>query len=122
MLECRRAKDMLELVFSDDGRGIDLDAVRRKAVEKGLLEQEKADKAGDEELLDVMFLPGFSTREKVGEFSGRGVGLDMVKDALASLGGSIHARTVSGKGSAFVMKLPLSAAVPSTRFMMEVDA
>ncbi|MEK7394006.1 MAG: ATP-binding protein [Fibrobacterota bacterium] len=121
-LECRRDRQELELVFSDDGRGIDLEAVRRKAVEKGLLEEAAAASASEAKLLDVMFLPGFSTREKVGEFSGRGVGLDMVKDALASLGGTIHTRTMSGKGSAFVMRLPLAAAIPSTRFLMEVDA
>lgn len=121
-LECRRDNQELELVFSDDGRGIDLEAVRGKAVEKGLLEQSFAKSAPESVLLDVMFLPGFSTREKVGEFSGRGVGLDMVKDALTSLGGVIHARSVAGKGSAFVMRLPLSAAIPSTRFLMEVDA
>jgi len=121
-LECRRGHRELELVFSDDGRGIDLEAVRRKAVEKGLLDEKAARTASDEALLDVMFLPGFSTREKVGEFSGRGVGLDMVKDALTNLGGTIHARSVFGKGSAFVMRLPLSAAIPSTRFLKEVDA
>lgn len=122
-LEYKRAKDQLELVFSDDGRGIDLEAVRSKAVEKGLIEKAKADVARDEDVLDFMFLPGFTTREKVGEFSGRGVGLDMVRDALSSLGGTIHVRTVSGKGSSFVIRLPLSAAVPSTRFIFsEVDA
>jgi signal transduction histidine kinase/CheY-specific phosphatase CheX len=121
-LECRRVKGELELVFSDDGRGIDLDVIRRKAVEKGLMEESVAKTANDTALLDVMFLPGFTTREKVGEFSGRGVGLDMVNDALKNLGGTIHARTVLGKGSAFVMRLPLAAAIPSTRFLKEVDA
>lgn len=122
-LEYKRAKDQLELVFSDDGRGIDLEAVRSKAVEKGLIDKAKADLAREDDVLDFMFLPGFTTREKVGEFSGRGVGLDMVRDALSSLGGTIRVKTVSGKGSSFVIRLPLSAAVPSTRFIFsEVDA
>ena len=121
-LEYRRDKEFLDLVFCDDGRGIDLAAVRRKAVEKGLIDPAKADGASDQDLLDVMFLPGFTTREKVGEFSGRGVGLDMVKDALSTLNGSIHATTTLGKGSAFVMRLPLAAAIPSSRFVTEVDA
>ncbi len=120
-LECKRDRDCLELVFSDDGRGIDMDALRKKSLEKGLLDASRASQVSEEELLDVMFLPGFTTREKVGEFSGRGVGLDMVKDALIHLGGTIHARTTWGKGSTFVMRLPLSTAVPSTRFNSEVD-
>jgi signal transduction histidine kinase/CheY-specific phosphatase CheX len=121
-LEYRRRPDHLELIFSDDGRGIDVGVVRRKALEKGFLDESKAGKSSDEELLDLLFLPGFSTREKVGEFSGRGVGLDMVKDAITSLGGSIRMRTVVGKGSVFTMQLPLSTAIPSTRFILEDEA
>ena len=121
-LEYRRRPDHLELIFSDDGRGIDVEVIRRKALEKGFLDDSKSKTASDEELLDLLFLPGFSTREKVGEFSGRGVGLDMVKDAMTSLGGQIRLQTIVGKGSVFTMQLPLSTAIPSTRFILEDEA
>jgi len=121
-LEYRRKPDHLELIFSDDGRGIDVGAIRRVAVGKGVLDEPGARSASDEELLGLLFLPGFSTRERIGEFSGRGVGLDMVKEAIASLGGRLCLRTVLGKGSAFEMRLPLSTAIPSTRFFMEEKA
>lgn len=121
-LQYRRTQDHLELVFSDDGRGIDVELIRRKALEKGRLDRADGGVATDEELLDLLFLPGFSTREEVGEFSGRGVGLDMVKDAIAGLGGDLRVRTVSGKGTMFTIRLPLSTAIPSTRFIREVEA
>ncbi|HNY32249.1 MAG TPA: ATP-binding protein [Fibrobacteria bacterium] len=122
VLEYTRHGQILEISFSDDGVGIDPETLRQKAVEKGFMDPEEARIASHGDLLDLLFRSGFSTREKVGEFSGRGVGLDMVRDTIQSLGGKIHLESVPGCGTTFRIRIPISIAIPSTRFLTEAEA
>ena len=96
--------DMIELRLSDDGKGIDYEAVRRKAVEMSII---KPDAALDErQLVDLLFMSGLSTAEKVTDISGRGVGMDVVKRNIDSAGGAISISSAPGKGSEFSICLP----------------
>lgn len=96
---------------SDDGNGIDVEAVRNKALEKGNITQEQADAMTDKEVIDLLFKPSFSTAKKVTDVSGRGVGLDVVKSKVEALGGDIEVKTQLGEGSTFVIRLPLTLAI-----------
>jgi len=100
--------------LADDGRGIDLERVRRRAAEAGLASGDALAQMADEDVCRFIFAPGFSTAEKVTETSGRGVGMDVVDRAITRLGGSIRIVTVPGQGTRFIMDLPLSAAIQST--------
>jgi len=95
----------------DDGRGIDVSKLRIKAVDKGIVEQEEALRMSDEEVLQLIFLPGFSTAERVTDLSGRGVGMDVVKTNIESVGGKVTVRTELGKGTTVSMMIPLSLMV-----------
>ncbi|MBI5015748.1 MAG: chemotaxis protein CheA [Deltaproteobacteria bacterium] len=106
-----RAKNQIEVTVSDDGRGIDGEAVRRKAVEAGLFGDEESRRLGTREILACLFRPGFSTRAEVSELSGRGVGLDVVKTQVDALGGSIELVSVPGAGTEVTLTLPLSVAI-----------
>jgi len=97
--------------IEDDGRGIDVEKIRQKAVEKGFLTQEEATLASEKELLSLIFKPGFSTAETVTQLSGRGVGMDVVKTNIEKLGGSIEINTVRGKGTTVKIKIPLTLAI-----------
>jgi len=92
----------------DDGRGIDPDVVREKAVARGLLSAERAGRASDAEVLDLLFEHGFSTRDRVDKLSGRGVGLDVVRRKLASLGGRVEIGSELGKGTRFAISVPFA--------------
>ncbi len=96
---------------SDDGRGIDPERVRRKAVERGLVRDEDSQSMGIDEILKFIFRPGFSTAEVVTETSGRGVGMDVVRTNVMRMGGNIHLDSTVGRGTVFTMQMPLSAAV-----------
>jgi two-component system, chemotaxis family, sensor kinase CheA len=96
---------------SDDGRGIDTEKVRRKAVERGLVKEAESLHLSQEEIFNFLFLPGFSTAEKITETSGRGVGMDVVRSNVMRLGGKINIKSELGKGSVFTLEMPLSAAV-----------
>lgn len=96
---------------TDDGRGIDLDAVRRKAMKNGLISEEEAEKMSDEAAVDLIFLPGFSTKEVSTELSGRGVGMDVVKTNVAKLNGYVEVVTKKDIGSTFRISLPLTLAI-----------
>ena len=96
---------------SDDGRGIDTEKVRKKAVDRGLVKEADSLHLSQEEIFNFLFLPGFSTAEKVTETSGRGVGMDVVRNNVMRLGGKIHIKSELGKGSMFTLEMPLSAAV-----------
>lgn len=95
----------------DDGAGIDLDKVKRKMVEKGIIPADQIDSVTDNEAIATLFAPSFSTADKVSDVSGRGVGLDVVKTNIESLGGSIECKTVRGEGSSFTIRLPLTLAI-----------
>ncbi len=102
---------MLSLVVEDDGRGVDLERLRRKVVEKNLVDEEMATTLSDSELLEFLFLPSFSTREQVSEISGRGVGLDVVHDVVQEMRGNVRATSEFGRGTKFHMQLPLTLSV-----------
>lgn len=95
----------------DDGRGIDVEKVRHKAIEKGVISEEQADDLTDKEVIELLFRPSFSTTDTVSDVSGRGVGLDVVKTSIENLGGSIETKTALGKGSSFIIRLPLTLAI-----------
>jgi len=92
----------------DDGRGLNLDRIRSRAIEMGLLPEEKADSASTSTLLELMFEPGFSTASQVSELSGRGVGLDVVRSQLRSLKGSVSVVSEPGQGTCFTLRIPLT--------------
>lgn len=96
---------------SDDGNGIDVEAVKAKAIEKGTITPEQAEGMSDKEIIDLLFLPSFSTAKTVSDISGRGVGLDVVKSKIEALSGEIETRTTLGKGSTFIIRLPLTLAI-----------
>lgn len=96
---------------SDDGAGIDVDKVREKAISRGTITPEQAEAMTNKEIVDLLFLPSFSTAEKVTEISGRGVGLDVVRTKINSLGGTIETKSEKGKGSTFIIRLPLTLAI-----------
>ncbi len=96
---------------SDDGKGIDANRIREKAVSKKLITQADADRMSDAETLNIIFLPGFSTAEKVTDVSGRGVGMDVVRTNISKINGSVDIRTRQGEGSTFIIRLPLTIAI-----------
>lgn len=95
----------------DDGYGIDLDNIKNSAVDKGLVTEDKVDTLNDKGVIDLMFMPGFSTSETVSNISGRGVGMDVVKTKVESLGGVIEVETKLGQGSRFIIRLPLTLSI-----------
>ncbi|HWO24995.1 MAG TPA: ATP-binding protein [Kofleriaceae bacterium] len=96
----------IEISIEDDGRGIDLPAVRAKGVARGLLPAERAADATDAELIELVFQPGFSTKASVTDLSGRGVGMDAVRSALARVGGSVRLKTKQGTGTTVTLTVP----------------
>lgn len=110
-LIAKRDRSHVVIIVRDDGKGIDPEKVKKKAIEKGLITPEQAAEMGDEEAINLIFLPGFSTAEKVTDVSGRGVGMDVVQDVIKALNGSISVKTEVGKGSTFTLKLPISMAI-----------
>ena len=95
----------------DDGNGIDVAAVRDKAVELGLITAEQAENMSQKEIINILFLPSFSMAKKITDISGRGVGLDVVKSNIEALGGDVEVRTQLGEGTTFIVRLPLTLAI-----------
>ena len=95
----------------DDGGGIDVDRVRAKAIERGTITEEQAEAMEDKDIIDLLFLPSFSTAEKITDVSGRGVGLDVVRSKIEGLGGDIEVRSKKDEGSVFTIRLPLTLAI-----------
>lgn len=110
-LQARHQAGMLEVRVSDDGSGIDPERIRAKVVERRLQSDEVARNLGRSELLEFLFLPGFSTASAVTEVSGRGVGLDVVHQTLRDLGGSVRVESEAGCGTTFVLSLPITLSV-----------
>jgi len=105
----------------DDGSGIDPEKVRQKAVERGLVKEEESRHLTKEDIYNFLFMPGFSTAEKITETSGRGVGMDVVRTNVMRLGGSIHIKSEVGKGSTFTLEMPLSVAVQDVMLVGVAD-
>ena len=110
-LIARHEGNNVVIMVTDDGKGIDADIIRRKAVEKGLYTQEEVDQMEDADAVRIVFLPGFSTAEKISDISGRGVGMDVVKSKIESLSGQVDVETHVNEGSIFKIKLPLTLAI-----------
>jgi len=95
----------------DDGSGINFEKIKKKAVEKDLINGKNADTMSKEEAIELLFKPGFSTSDVISDVSGRGVGLDVVKSKIESIGGSIEVETKEGKGTKFIIRIPLTLAI-----------
>ncbi len=110
-LEARQEGDHIVLIIADDGKGMSAERIRAKAVEKGLISEEEANTLDERQSLNLIFLPGFSTKAQISDVSGRGVGMDVVKTNIQKLNGSIEIRSEPGKGSVFIISLPLTLAI-----------
>ncbi len=110
-LEARQEGDQIVIIVGDDGAGIDPERVGRKAVEKGLVAAERLRTLSPREILDFIFLPGFSTVEKTTDLSGRGVGMDVVRTNLKKLNGSVGIESHLGQGTTVNLRLPLTLAI-----------
>ena len=95
----------------DDGHGIDVAAVKRKAIDRGTITAEQGETMSDKDIIDLLFLPSFSTAKVVSDVSGRGVGLDVVKSKIETLGGDVSVKSKLGEGSVFTIRLPLTLAI-----------
>ena len=110
-LEARQEGDHIVLIIADDGKGMSAERIRAKAIEKGLISEEEANTLDERQSLNLIFLPGFSTKTQISDVSGRGVGMDVVKTNIQKLNGSIEIRSEPGKGSVFLISLPLTLAI-----------
>jgi two-component system chemotaxis sensor kinase CheA len=110
-LEATKERESVVIRVSDDGRGMDPAVIRRIALERGVITRELHDSLTDDEVLNLITVPGFSTAKEVTEVSGRGVGMDVVKATIESLRGGVVIESVVGQGSTFTLKLPLTLAV-----------
>ena len=102
---------MVNIEVTDDGRGIDPEKLRAKAIERGLITSERANRLSDREAMQLLFLPGFSTAEEVTKVSGRGVGMDVVKTGVEKIGGTIDIQSRIGEGTSIRVKIPLTLAI-----------
>jgi two-component system chemotaxis sensor kinase CheA len=96
---------------ADDGNGIDVERVKAKALNNGTISRDQADAMSDQDIVELLFKPSFSTADQISDVSGRGVGLDVVKTKIEALGGDIEVKTKLGKGSTFIIRLPLTLAI-----------
>jgi two-component system sensor histidine kinase and response regulator WspE len=110
-LEARHRAGMLHITLTDDGRGIDVERLRARAITRGLVAKAVADQLSELELLEFLFLPGFSTKDQVTEISGRGVGLDVVQSMVKAVGGSVRVATQPGRQTVFTLQLPITMSV-----------
>ena len=106
-----QAGNQVLITVRDDGKGIDRDEVIRTALSKGHLTEEKLAEMSDEEIISLVFLPGFSTSEKVTDVSGRGVGMDVVRERITALGGTVRVTSQRGEGTTVTIQLPLTLAI-----------
>ncbi len=120
VLEARHGGGLLQISVKDDGRGIDPEGLRRKVVANGYVTSDMAAKLTLPELTDFLFLPGFSTADKLTEISGRGVGLDVVQNVINQIGGSIRVESQLGMGTSFHFQLPLTLSVLRA-LLVEID-
>jgi len=111
VLSARHEGNNVVIEVRDDGRGIDRSAVIKKAIEKGLITEVQAEALPDEKVYEFLFMPGFSTKTETTELSGRGVGLDVVKNVVESLNGTVSIESVKNKGTAITVRLPLTLAI-----------
>ncbi|MEP5980558.1 MAG: chemotaxis protein CheA, partial [Marinobacter alexandrii] len=120
-LSAEQEGDHILLAIEDDGAGMDPEVLRRKAVEKGVYEQDAADRLTENECFNLIFAAGFSTKEQISDVSGRGVGMDVVKTKIGQLNGQISIVSKLGKGSRIIIKVPLTLAIMPTLMIMLGD-
>ncbi|NLZ43434.1 MAG: chemotaxis protein CheA, partial [Clostridia bacterium] len=116
-----QAGNQVMISISDDGKGIDREKVVRVALSKGYITEEKLAEMTEEEIISLIFLPGFSTSEKVTDVSGRGVGMDVVRERITALGGMVRVTSKRGEGTTFTIQLPLTLAIIQT-LMIQVGS
>lgn len=114
ILSASQEGDHIELAIVDDGGGMNPDKLREIAVNKGLMDTEAASRLTDKECFNLIFAPGFSSKEKISDISGRGVGMDVVKTAINTLNGSVDVDSELGKGTKITIKVPLTLAILPT--------
>ncbi|OCT25736.1 chemotaxis protein CheA [Pseudomonas putida] len=118
VLSAEQEGDHILLSISDDGKGMDPNVLRAKAVEKGLMDKDAADRLSESDCYNLIFAPGFSTKTEISDVSGRGVGMDVVKTKISQLNGSINIFSAKGQGSKIVIKVPLTLAIMPTLMVM----
>ncbi|WP_449434229.1 chemotaxis protein CheA [Pseudomonas putida] len=118
VLSAEQEGDHILLSISDDGKGMDPGILRAKAVEKGLMDKDAAERLSESDCYDLIFAPGFSTKTEISDVSGRGVGMDVVKTKISQLNGSINIYSAKGQGSNIVIKVPLTLAIMPTLMVM----
>lgn len=114
ILAAEQEGDHIMLSIEDDGAGMNADVLRKKVVEKGLMDEETAGRLDDKECYNLIFMPGFSTKDAISDISGRGVGMDVVKTRIAQLNGGIDIDSEEGKGTRIAIKVPLTLAIMPT--------
>lgn len=110
-LSASKLKDHVLIEIKDDGRGLDPDKIKEKAVDNGLISKEEVEEMSESEIYNLILMPGFSTAEEVTDVSGRGVGTDIIQNTVKSLGGSVEVNSREGEGTTFKLRLPLSMAI-----------
>ncbi|HYY88746.1 MAG TPA: chemotaxis protein CheA, partial [Chloroflexota bacterium] len=110
-LTARHADSFIVISLEDDGRGVNIDAVKRKAVERGVISQEQADRMSETEAVQLIFAPGLTTAEELSDVSGRGVGMDVVRANVEKINGNVDVITQRGGGTTFTIRLPLTLAI-----------
>lgn len=118
VLSAEQEGDHILLLIQDDGRGMSPDLLRRKAVEKGLMDQDAAERLSEQECFNLIFAPGFSTKDEISDVSGRGVGMDVVKTKIAQLNGTISIDSRQNVGTIIRIKVPLTLAIMPTLMVM----
>ncbi len=120
VLTATQEGDHIELTIEDDGKGMNPEVLRRKAVEKGLMDEESAARLSERECFQLIFYPGFSTKNEISDISGRGVGMDVVKTRIDQMNGSVEVDSVEDKGTKITIKVPLTLAIMPT-LMVKLD-
>lgn len=114
VLTAAQEGDHIQLTIEDDGKGMDPEMLRQKAVEKGLMDEESAARLDEKECFHLIFMPGFSTKSEISDISGRGVGMDVVKTRISQMNGSVDIDSEKGKGTKLTIRVPLTLAIMPT--------
>lgn len=123
VLSAEQEGDHILLMITDDGKGMDAEVLRDKAVEKGILDRDAADRLSEVDCFNLIFAPGFSTKTEISDVSGRGVGMDVVKTKISQLNGTVTVSSRKGNGSKIIIKVPLTLAImPTLMVMLERQA
>ncbi|MBE7438973.1 MAG: chemotaxis protein CheA [Spirochaetales bacterium] len=120
LVEAFYEDDSIKVIVEDDGRGLDLETIKVRALERGLLQKDQIN-AGEQEILDLIFRPGFSTARSITDISGRGVGMDVVKSNVEKIGGSVQVESQVGQGTRITLKIPLTLSIVDALLVKDQD-